>query len=77
MQVTKEETQNNPMLEPSASLACHILHYLFTSAPKPLVYRRVSADQRMITATFRLIGFSTFLLALKCLFLLSMHRARS
>lgn len=69
--VTSDQPQNNPLLEPSALLACHILHYLFTSAPKPLVYQRTTTDRRMITATFRYIGFSTFLLALKCLFLLS------
>lgn len=69
--VTNDQSQNIVFLEPSASLACHIIQYLFTSSPKPLVYRRSTTDQRMITASFRCIVFNTFLLVLKCLFLLS------
>ena len=69
--ITPDQCQNLALLEPSASLACHIIQYLFTSAPKPLVYRRSSYDQRMITASFRCLCFNKFLLVLKCLFLLS------
>ncbi|CAF0769772.1 unnamed protein product, partial [Brachionus calyciflorus] len=69
--ITSDQSHNASILEPSASLACHIIHYIFTSSPKPLKYRRSSTDQRMITASCRSIMFNTFLLVLKCLFLLS------
>jgi hypothetical protein len=69
--ITSDQSHNYTLLEPSASLACHIIQYLFTSAPKPLVYRRSTYDQRMITASLRSICFNSFLLVLKCLFLLS------
>jgi len=69
--ITPDQCQNYALLEPSASLACHIIQYLFTSAPKPLIYRKSTYDQRMITASFRCLCFNKFLLVLKCLFLLS------
>jgi hypothetical protein len=71
LKVTNDQSHNIASLEPSASLACHIIQYLFTSSPRPLLYRRSTTDQRMITASFRCICFNTFLLVLKCLFLLS------
>ncbi len=69
--ITSDQSHDYTILEPTAWLACHILHYLFTSSPKSLVYRRLTSDQRMVTANFRSICFSTFLLVLKGLFLLS------
>ena len=69
--ISSDLSQNSTILEPSASLACHILQYLFTSAPRALIYRRTTPEQRMVTATLRNICFSTFLIVLKCLFLLS------
>lgn len=69
--VTSDQSQNHVILEPSASLACHIIHYLFTSGPRALVYKKSTYDQRLITSTFRSICFNTFLLVLKCLFLMS------
>jgi hypothetical protein len=65
------DQSNFSILEPSATLACHNIHYMFTSAPRPLIFRTCTFDQRMISANFRSICFSTFLLVLKCLFLLS------
>ncbi len=74
--ITNDQSINTTILEPSASLACQILHYLFTSAPKLLVYRRTSSDQRMITASLRNHSFifSSFLIVLKCLFLLGVSK---
>lgn len=66
-----DQSHNFSILEPSAWLACHILQYLFTSSPKPLVYRHTTFDRRMLTASFRSICFNSFLLVLKGLFLLS------
>jgi len=66
-----DQSHNFSILEPSAWLACHILQYLFTSAPKALVYRHTTLDRRMLTASFRSICFNSFLLVLKGLFLLS------
>jgi hypothetical protein len=69
--ISNDISQNSATLEPVASLACHVLQYLFTSAPRPLVYRRTTPEQRLLTASLRNICFSTFLIVLKCLFLLS------
>ena len=66
-----DQSHNFSILEPSAWLACHILQYLFTSAPKTLVYRHTTSDRRMLIASFRSICFNSFLLVLKGLFLLS------
>lgn len=67
-----DQSHNFAILEPSAWLACHILQYLFTSSPRPLIYRHTTFDQRMLTASFLLtLPFNSFLLVLKGLFLLS------
>ena len=67
-----DQSHNFAILEPSAWLACHILQYLFTSAPRTLIYRHTTFDQRMLTASFLLtLPFNSFLLVLKGLFLLS------
>ncbi len=67
-----DQSHNFAILEPSAWLACHILQYLFTSSPRPLIYRHTTCDQRMLTASFLMcLPFNSFLLVLKGLFLLS------
>ena len=66
-----DQSQNMSMLEPSAWLGCHMLQYLFTSSPRPLFFRHLTADQRMLLASFRTLPFNTFLLVLKGLFLIS------
>ena len=69
--IMNDQSHNLAILEPSASLACHLLHFLFTSAPRPLIFRNSSFDQRMLAASFRSLCFNSFLLVLKGLFLLS------
>ena len=54
--ITPDQSHNFAQLEPSASLACHIIHYLFTGAPRPLAYRRCTNEQRMLTASLRTVG---------------------
>lgn len=69
--IMADQSHNFSILEPSAWLACHILQYLFTSAPKPCVYCNTTFDRRMLAASFRSISFNSFLLVLKGIFLLS------
>jgi hypothetical protein len=72
--VNGDNTKNISTVESCALFACQIIKYLFTSASKPLHFRQTSYAQRLLLANCRFVNFTTFLLILKGLFLLSKPR---